>query len=389
MFDADELTATHIQGPHDLIEMRGTLVRKTNPLRTKILIFSTIYRQFDFSDRDWLTLKTQDLDGLLRHLFDACPTLDELDARLHRTARELDGVEENIDAADLLVRCFAPFYRSEEGEAPPPIEENTDVTEDSAAESDALPTLDEDISEDWSVAIPAEPTPQPDLEDEDEDSDSSLFFGMSADDSQSLPPAPIPSSPPPTPHPSSRLSDRLWQHLASSDEVQDLIRHASKDLTEAIAQSIADLELNLDVPCASFDSEEQVRIKHDAVKALLNNVRASLDRIGGLLDAQTPAVTTTPPVVTLQQQASQGQPKAIARWLESNFRHQGISVLATQKGQCLHVVLEFEGDRDPNFLGRMARENILKLNLTSAARVKVHGRPPGQKQPNWTRTFVL
>lgn len=415
MFDADEITGTRIQGPHDLFDVRGKLLRKTNPLRTKILIFSTLYRHFDYSDRDWMTLKTQELDGLLRYLFDACPTLNELDVRLHRTARQMQDEDESLNAADLIVRGFAPFY-----------ETGDDATAEATVDEDEVSQdFSQDFSDDWtdntaesdlygrastraSVAASADVPPAPPPEalqpaaapaEDADDSDASLLFGMSADDSQTLPEAPIRSAakPPGTQPP--RLSDRLLQHLATTDEVQDLIRRSSKDLTESIAQSLADLEMHLEVPVANLSPEEQVRVKRDAVKALLDSVRSSLDRIGQVLDSSTVIASgdrpATPPPSSpasssaAYQRACTGDPRAIARWLEASYKPQGVAVLATQKAQCLHVVLEFEGDRDPNQLADTVRENILELSLTSAARVKVHGREPGQKRPNWTRSFVL
>ncbi|NMG57505.1 hypothetical protein E1H12_02950 [Geitlerinema sp. P-1104] len=392
MFDSDELTVTQIQGPDDLFDVRGQLLRKTNPLRTKILIFSTIYHQFDFSDRDWMALRTQELDALLRHLFDACPTLDELDSRLHRTARDLEGTEENLQAADLLVRCFTRFYVQDLPSRP------DDISRDLSPEpqpSHEPVTLGRHITE--SPALDGDANSP---EEEEEESDSSLFFDMTFNGRAAIAPAAnpqqealAPSPPTPSPGASPRLSDRLLQHLATTDEVQDLIRRSSKDLTEAIAQSITDLEMNLEATCAHVSPEEQLRIKHEAVTSLLNDVRLNLNRIGGVLDHSSSS-PQEPIVDELQQQASQGTPRAIARWLIQRHRALGINLLATQKGRCLHVVLDLASvnpstDNDPHRLAGQMYESILELKLSSADRLKVHGREPGQKRPSWTRSFLL
>jgi hypothetical protein len=43
--------------PGNLFDVRQKILQQTNPLRAKILIFSTLYHEFTFSDRDWLLLK--------------------------------------------------------------------------------------------------------------------------------------------------------------------------------------------------------------------------------------------------------------------------------------------------------------------------------------------
>lgn len=399
MFDSDELTVTRIQGPDDLFDLRGQLLRKTNPLRSKILIFSTIYRQFDFSDRDWTALKSQELDELLRNLFDACPTLDELDSRLHRTARNLDGIEENLNAADLLVRCFTSFYVQPAGDR------HDENSQNLVAEFESPPEdigFGSHITDSPALQMDSDRASEPEVE--DDESDNSLFFGMTFNTAANMPvspaeePAAASSNPANQPATSSpRLSDRLLQHLATTDEVQDLIRRSSKDLTEAIAQSITDLEMNLEATCAHIDPQEQLRIKHEAVSSLLNDVRLNLNRIGGVLEHPiTPSSNSQSEPVNsdLQQQASLGTPRAIARWLIQRHRASGINLLATQKGRCLHIVLDLASlnpstDHDPHRLGTQMYESILELKLSSADRLKVHGREPGQKRPSWTRSFLL
>ncbi|MCZ0904505.1 hypothetical protein ON021_31870, partial [Microcoleus sp. HI-ES] len=79
------------RNPGKLFDVRQKILQQTNPLRAKILIFSTLYHEFTFSDRDWLLLKTQELDTLLRQLFNVCGSLAELESQLYRTASNLDN----------------------------------------------------------------------------------------------------------------------------------------------------------------------------------------------------------------------------------------------------------------------------------------------------------
>ena len=173
----------------------GQLLRKTNPLRSKILIFSTIYHQFDFSDHDWMALRTQELDALLRNLFDACPTLDELDSRLHRTARDLEGTEENLQAADLLVRCFTRFYVQDLPSRPGQGFQDVSLTPELTGDP---VTLGSHITENPVQNVNSDSQ-------EEEDSDSSLFFDLTfnrppaiAPEPQSDADSPAPQSPVPS-----------------------------------------------------------------------------------------------------------------------------------------------------------------------------------------------
>ena len=406
MFDADDITGTKIQGPQDLFDIRGTLLQKTNPLRTKILIFSTIYRQFDFSDRDWLTLKTQDLDSLLRHLFEACPTLNELEERLNIAARELEGADENIRSVRVLVRCFASFYQPNQPRetfdalSPSESSANASATSSSNFSSNVAEEV-EDIEAKRSLEEPPTPIEEEDEEPDEEHScvlweDSSLEPSVNLENSSPEAEADRSYWRDFSPSPSPRLADRLLQHLATNDRVRELVRLRSRDLTDTIAQGIADLEGQLDDEPAFLDAEEQIHVKHDAVKYLLDDLRANLDRMGRILERQiavhllhvTPSPAADPDLV-FKDQARRGSPKAIADWLDRRFKHQGITVLATQKERCLHVFLELSDISDPAELSATIRQNILELNLTTVDRIEIHGRKPGLNTVEWTRTIEI
>lgn len=113
---SDQFTKRAYQ-PFDL---RLEVMKYTNPLRAKILIFSVLYHQFLFDDRDWFALKNYDLDTLLKNLFDQCETLSALTARLEITASCLPDSEEYNQAAGAIFQCLKPFYPdAEQAEALP------------------------------------------------------------------------------------------------------------------------------------------------------------------------------------------------------------------------------------------------------------------------------
>ena len=100
------------RNPGNLFDIRQKILQQTNPLRAKIVIFSTLYHEFTFSDRDWLLLKNQELDTLLRQLFNVCPTLAELESQLYRTARNLENTDENDQTASVIIQAMSPCYVS-------------------------------------------------------------------------------------------------------------------------------------------------------------------------------------------------------------------------------------------------------------------------------------
>ena len=98
------------RNPGNLFDVRQKILQQTNPLRAKIVIFSTLYHEFTFSDRDWLLLKTQELDTLLRQLFNICPTLAELESQLYTTASNLENTDENDQTASVIIQAMSPCY---------------------------------------------------------------------------------------------------------------------------------------------------------------------------------------------------------------------------------------------------------------------------------------
>ncbi len=93
-----------------LFDVRLGILKYTNPLRAKILVFSTIHSDFTFSHEDWLHLKMYELDGLLRELVQNFQTYTDLEAVLYRTARRLPEPDEGVQAADTIIKCVRSLY---------------------------------------------------------------------------------------------------------------------------------------------------------------------------------------------------------------------------------------------------------------------------------------
>lgn len=107
---SDPHTIEQLRRSFDWFDLRLELMKYTNPLRAKILIFSTLYDQFDQDDENWTAFKLQTLDDLLRDLFLNHRTLDALQTKLEDTAQTLAETDRYSQAASAILRAAKPFY---------------------------------------------------------------------------------------------------------------------------------------------------------------------------------------------------------------------------------------------------------------------------------------
>lgn len=91
-------------------ELRYEIASKVNPLRAKILIFSSLHYKFSPRDRDWAQINSHDLDDLLLELFQTCETHEELESRLYATARQLEDPQEHEQAAGSIAETMRSLY---------------------------------------------------------------------------------------------------------------------------------------------------------------------------------------------------------------------------------------------------------------------------------------
>ncbi|MGM3307240.1 hypothetical protein ACSQ6I_14925 [Anabaena sp. WFMT] len=99
-----------IKSQYNQFDLRQNLMKYTNPLRAKIVLFSALYNKFTFKEEDWLKLKTKELDVLLRKLFDSCATIKELESKLNNTIIHLGNSDENTQASSAIIRAMQDFY---------------------------------------------------------------------------------------------------------------------------------------------------------------------------------------------------------------------------------------------------------------------------------------
>ncbi|MBD1871504.1 hypothetical protein H6F95_30225 [Cyanobacteria bacterium FACHB-471] len=108
--DSNPQVLEQIRRSFDWFDLRLELMKQTNPLRAKVLIFSTLYDQFDQNDESWTAFKLQTLDDLLRDLFLNHLSLNELQVKLENTAKALAEPDQYHQAAGAILRAAKPFY---------------------------------------------------------------------------------------------------------------------------------------------------------------------------------------------------------------------------------------------------------------------------------------
>jgi hypothetical protein len=98
------------QPQYDRYVVRLEVMKYANPLRAKILAFSTVHHKFETTGHEWSSLRTQPFDDLLWVLYDTYPIWDRLVKELCRTAEQLDAPDESMQAAEAIAKALKPFY---------------------------------------------------------------------------------------------------------------------------------------------------------------------------------------------------------------------------------------------------------------------------------------
>jgi hypothetical protein len=99
-----------IKSQYNQFDLRQNIMKYTNPLRAKIVLFSVFYNKFNFNEEDWLKLKAYELDSLLQKLFDSCSTIKEIESKLNIAVLALGNSDENIQAASAVIRSMESLY---------------------------------------------------------------------------------------------------------------------------------------------------------------------------------------------------------------------------------------------------------------------------------------
>jgi hypothetical protein len=94
----------------DLFDLRLEIMKYTNTLRAKVLLFSIVHAPPNVDYAIWSVVSGYDLDDLLRYLFQSHRVFSILESTLKTTAQNLPDSEHYRQAADAILRVMYPYY---------------------------------------------------------------------------------------------------------------------------------------------------------------------------------------------------------------------------------------------------------------------------------------
>ena len=106
-FDSNQIKASV-----DSFALRLEIMNYTNPLRAKIVLFSTLYHPFEFTNQDWINIKGYELDDLLIKVLSVWSNFPDFEYQIMNASMNMQQADENTKAANAIVRCLKPLYKT-------------------------------------------------------------------------------------------------------------------------------------------------------------------------------------------------------------------------------------------------------------------------------------
>ncbi|MEG4088788.1 hypothetical protein [Microcoleus sp. Pol12B4] len=425
------------RNPGNLFDVRQKILQQTNPLRAKILIFSTLYHEFTFSDRDWLLLKTQELDNLLRQLFNVCGSLAELESRLYTTASNLDNRDENDQAASVIIKamnpCYAKMQQEESYEAESSGSEDYDQTHlnNSVYEESELVERRSDYFDPGEIthilqAAPAHyhydpqksylvPDTAENVQFKKPETSHNYATDFRPEMVETFPVAEMPTIieilEPAAPV-IINISDSIKRKLELEEEMTELVSQSANSATAQIENIFTQLEAALNGKFSTGSVEERLYWKYKNLRGYVGKVQKFTDKLleilseleskeSGKYPSEIPEnlsddISEIPPENSshktnqyqLLEMAKQGKPKAIAQLINQLLQPKGIVATAGFKDGWLHIILESTEVPNQQATATYIHKKLCTLKSKYLTHVKIHGRQLGSKTVFWTQEFV-
>ncbi|MGF1494226.1 MAG: hypothetical protein ACFBSC_17620 [Microcoleaceae cyanobacterium] len=432
----------------ELFDVRFNMMQHGNPLRVKLLLFSSLEHEFNDSEQDWSQLRSLSLDNLVRQIFYAFPNLTSLRSHLQKLAEYLDNPEENLQAATVLLDAIQPLYdrrvQTASGLATghhqfsPQIDQlATNLTfadlgdaTAHALESSVDATISPiDLSESQTVHIITnadyEASPGASDANEAQTAIDPLLAGQPSNHQQ---PA-TPTDPEEETTNSSDLavselqeqySQPLFQTLNPEQRVRKTVDCGTQIATRSIEVLFNQLDVILETDCLREQVEEQrSQLKAKALRQFLQSLKHNIAELEDVLStgdssadspqdsdassqdassqdasSQTVKPSSDDLVSSAQRQkrllalAKQGNAKAIAQLLNQSLKPRGIKALAQIQGQCLRIVLESPQVPAQDLTAAFVHKKLMFLDLPSIHRTQIYGRKTGNSTAAWQQEFT-
>lgn len=411
--------------PGDLFDVRQKILQRANPLKAKIVLHSALDADFTFNERDWSSLKTKDLDALLRQIFQVCKTISELESTLENIGNTVNTLEGAGQAGSIIIQALTPCYEKQSAL----LASSEVVSSQSAADSfvkeepsyiqlgeltmmaDRTEAEIPENSQKKFKSLPTETSRIYSQKTKDESNDKN-----NDDTTSDLSDTPVPSYPASevtVPSEDSqfslssiKISQSIKQKLSLEEQIKGLVSASVDQVIETMEETLKSLENDLKQRLINQSPDQRLIHKYKALREFIGNVQEMTSQFMEVISEfestemqQLPPhlrkiETQTPPPEKNQsnkilEMAKQGNPKAIAAWFNQVLQPKGITVLAMIKEDCLHIVLDSAQIPPQQDASKFIEKKLLQLSLTSINLVKVHGRLTGQKSVTWTQNITL
>ena len=95
---------------YNLFELRLEIMQYTNPLRTKILLFSVLFHTWDKQGKDWSMLRGYSLDDLMQQVILGGKPLAEIEAKLFAEAKTFTETEAYLQTAGTIIQALKSVF---------------------------------------------------------------------------------------------------------------------------------------------------------------------------------------------------------------------------------------------------------------------------------------
>lgn len=429
------------RNPGKLFDVREKIIQGTNPLKAKILIFSSVEHQFDFSDRNWLLLKTKNLDILLRQIFNLYPSMAELESSLYTIANNFEDSDEYTQIANIVIRALTTCYSKEmivpqSQEEAEKYEKSTldgkknNIETDSDFQKDDMTMVDPKhlvttnhqneigYQKEEDIIYDKEPTNY---------IEKNIYKGKNGIEKQEISDVLIENkqiafpvetdSTMVTIHQDKKTSlegknilDCIKEKLKIEDEISIVLNQTIDVVMNAIEVEFISLEKTLNHLLQSQPEEKRLSLKYTALGDLISNIQDKYTKyqeiIGQLEIEERKNLNFNNSDNTVHKElepekeihdesqqkiiqlATQGNPNAVAMIINQLLGEQGITVIARRKNNYLHIVLESKEVPNPEIVTPVVEQKIASLQSEYLKNIKIHGRQLGDKSIIWTKTIL-
>jgi len=95
---------------YNLFELRLEIMQYTNPLRTKILLFSVLFHTWDKQGKDWAMLRGYSLDDLMQQVILTGKPIAEIEAKLFAEAKTFAETEAYVQTAGTIIQALKSVF---------------------------------------------------------------------------------------------------------------------------------------------------------------------------------------------------------------------------------------------------------------------------------------